>query len=208
MSEKKLGIIIPYRDRLEHLDLFLKNAKIFGDLNYEIIIVEQVEGKPFNRGKLLNIGFDLSKDSCDYFCFHDVDMLPKKIDYSYTQEPLHLACNVPQFSSYYYGGVNMLSKENFININGFSNEFWGWGGEDDDLLKRVYKIGFPIKRRYCEYESLYHKPNGPNHNNYKNNLDRCRKDYDYQSEGLNTLSYEIIDVKEIDYNVKHITVSI
>ena len=29
-----------------------------------------------------------------------------------------------------------LSKLDFKIINGYSNEYWGWGFEDDDLLKR------------------------------------------------------------------------
>ena len=27
-----------------------------------------------------------------------------------------------------------------------SNEYWGWGGEDDDLLKRVRSAGYELKR--------------------------------------------------------------
>ena len=58
MSEK-LAIIVPYRDREEHLSKFLpamKKCDFLDGIDYEIMIVEQEEGKPFNRGKLLNVG--------------------------------------------------------------------------------------------------------------------------------------------------------
>ena len=35
-----------------------------------------------------------------------------------------------------FGGAASFSREHFKLINGFSNKFWGWGGEDDDLYKR------------------------------------------------------------------------
>ena len=31
----------------------------------------------------------------------------------------------------------MLSKESFNLANGYSNSYWGWGGEDDDMYNRV-----------------------------------------------------------------------
>lgn len=34
------------------------------------------------------------------------------------------------------GGVLAMKKEQFETVNGFSNEFWGWGGEDDDMAYR------------------------------------------------------------------------
>lgn len=36
----------------------------------------------------------------------------------------------------YFGGVSGLSKSQFLKINGFPNEYWGWGGEDDDIFNR------------------------------------------------------------------------
>ena len=60
MIKKKIGIIVPYRDRYEHLETF--RAKIIEYLtekkyNFVLIIVEQDNAKLFNRGMLLNIGF-------------------------------------------------------------------------------------------------------------------------------------------------------
>ena len=51
-------IIIPYRDREEHLKYFKNNAiqllkKYIPDI--KIIVVEQAVGKLFNKGKLLEV---------------------------------------------------------------------------------------------------------------------------------------------------------
>jgi hypothetical protein len=35
----------------------------------------------------------------------------------------------------YVGGVICLNREDYIKVNGFSNNFWGWGGEDDDVQR-------------------------------------------------------------------------
>ena len=34
------------------------------------------------------------------------------------------------------GGVLALSKEQLIKTNGYSNLYWGWGSEDDDMSLR------------------------------------------------------------------------
>ena len=41
---------------------------------------------------------------------------------------------LPYFS--YIGGVLAVSREFYKKLNGFSNVFFGWGGEDDDFLMR------------------------------------------------------------------------
>jgi hypothetical protein len=41
-----------------------------------VLIVEQSSELPFNRGALLNIGFELCSGETDYVCFHDLEYLP------------------------------------------------------------------------------------------------------------------------------------
>jgi uncharacterized pyridoxamine 5'-phosphate oxidase family protein len=153
MANKKLGLIVPFRNREEQLDEFkrvivkhLTKHKI----PYEIIIVHQDDAKLFNRGMLLNIGFKRAEElKCDYVIFHDVDMLPMIVDYSYSDIPLHLANEFKkgedrEVFDEYFGGVTLFPSELFKKIDGYSNKYWGWGYEDTDLLYRCRKNNIPL----------------------------------------------------------------
>ena len=212
--DKKLSIIVPYRNREEHLEIFLKTIKErINVTNYDILIVEQDNQKPFNRAKLLNIGFDLKKDESDYFCFHDVDMMPEEADYSYVIKPTHgfhaikhLGYRLSANSN--YGGVNFFNKEDFIKINGYSNEFWGWGGEDNDLLFRVKAKGFPLHRRLGKFDNLLHERAPKNTPEYQKNVERITVLYDYDSDGLNSLEYKLNEEIELEDKVKKVKVDL
>jgi len=144
----KLGIIVPYRNRHEHLAVFNRTISKYlnnTDIDYKIIIVQQDDAKLFNRGMLLNIGFTFAKKyHCDYVVFHDIDMIPLEVDYTYSPNPIHLATDfevettekMRESFDTYFGGVTMFSVEDFEKIDGYSNKYWGWGFEDDDLFLR------------------------------------------------------------------------
>lgn len=144
----KLGIVVPYRNRPEQLEIFKKEIPKFlssvSITDYIVIVVDQIDKKQFNRGKLLNIGFlEAQKHKCDYVIFHDVDMLPVEADYSYSDKPLQMANTFLKDGEFtrtiqrnYFGGVTLFPSSNFIKINGYSNKYKGWGFEDDDLLLR------------------------------------------------------------------------
>jgi len=155
----KLGIIVPYRSRPEQLTIFKKkiHSYLFArSIQYELIIVTQNDFKEFNRGKLLNIGFIKAKElGCNYVCFHDIDMLPVKVDYSYADRPTQLANRFiyevgveRTISDEYFGGVTIFPVEQFEDINGYSNDYWGWGFEDNDLLLRCKEKGIPLGNRF------------------------------------------------------------
>jgi len=38
-----------------------------------------------------------------------------------------------------FGGAEAVNKKQFEKMNGFSNDYWGWGGEDDDISARLAK---------------------------------------------------------------------
>jgi hypothetical protein len=155
---EKLGIIVPYRNRYDHLEEFKKSIVEYLDSNsyknYVIIIVEQDDAKLFNRGMLLNIGFKEAKEQgCDYVVFHDVDMLPINVDYSYSDKPLHLSTDFileegekPRtIFDEYFGGVTLFPIDKFEEVDGYSNKYWGWGYEDDDLRLRCLEKHIPLQ---------------------------------------------------------------
>jgi len=93
-------------------------------------------------------------DGCDYIVWHDIDMIPEDdtCDYSYPGEtPKHIAVQISQ-SDYqlkyqeYFGGAILFTKEQVEATNGYSNDYWDWGMEDDDLFWRCVKEGLVDKQ--------------------------------------------------------------
>lgn len=200
MNNHKLGIIVPFRNRYDHLEIFLKKIKEYLNkwiLNYVIIIIEQDDAKLFNRGMILNIGFTYAKQNkCDYVVFHDVDMIPVDVDYSYSPYPIHMATNfVYDNTNYkretfneYFGGVTMFPVEIFEKINGYSNKYWGWGFEDDDLFWRckvncVSLDEIPLKNVGNDGNVL--KFNGIN------SYVKCQNTFDFNLSGTFLINFDI-----------------
>ena len=212
-EKHKLGIVVPYRNREKNLSIFSPYMNEYlKEYNYEIFIVEQADSGLFNRAKLCNIGFDIGKKDCDYFVFHDVDLVPLEVDYSYRNVPTHLARRLDYlgYKACYptnFGGVTLFDKENFIKVNGFSNDYLGWGGEDDDLRLRCIRSGVLPGVHQGMFKSLPHPEGTPDaglgvgtHKNYQDNSNKFwHFAYDqnnnyYEKEGLTTLEYKLIGI--------------
>lgn len=64
-----------------------------------------------------------------------------------------------------FGGVSSMTVKQFKAVNGFSNTFWGWGGEDDDMYNRLRHVGYYIARyplNIARYTMLSHRKEKPN----------------------------------------------
>lgn len=203
-----MSVIVPYRDRADHLKVFIPSiAKALP--NVPVLVIEQADDRPFNRAKLLNIGAKIAfSNGAKLIITHDVDMIPTK-ETKYAQAHAgHLATAVSQFGGKmpyerYFGGVNVFSKEMFESINGYSNEYWGWGAEDDDMLNRVEQTGaIPYRPEYpnpfLSLEHLHGLSVDGARETHKSNCARMTSGYDTSKEGLNTLTYELVCVMEMD----------
>jgi hypothetical protein len=155
----RIVIVVPLRDRKLHFDVFKTYLK--GKLNgvpHAVVGVEQTDKFLFNRGWLINVGMQFSfqhssLQSAELFVAHDVDMLADSyVDYlKFEPHVSHLANKASQFGyqmpyADYLSGIVVFTRQTFTSINGYSNLFFGWGGEDDDLARRIHARGLKISR--------------------------------------------------------------
>lgn len=151
VDDNTLIVIIPVRDREQQLKEYLQHMiPIFKyqKIDYKIYIVEQVSGKLFNKAKINNIGFlESVKENKDVerYLFNDVDNYPKDKDIIPYKTSLN---SVHHFygDKRWLGGFYTISKTIYEKINGYSNDFWGWGGEDGDFLNRLNVFNIAIDR--------------------------------------------------------------
>jgi hypothetical protein len=164
----RLGIIVPFRKRWHHLWEFIPHYKRRLPQAH-IYVIEQYGTAPFNRAKLLNVGFRHYSHSFTYFAAHDVDMLITKGAEHYLTPPdtvAQLATHCQQFRykmpfAEYMGGVTLFENGFFEMIGGYSNHFWGYGGEDNELYYRVKWFGAQVEYRDGWYQCLHHPPSHP-----------------------------------------------
>lgn len=156
-----LIFIVPYRDRENEKDFFVRHMKeyilkdLIDGIDYKIMIIHQKDNRPFNRGAMRNIGYLIHKKENmesymeDTIIFNDVDTVPYKKDY------LNYQVNEGEVKHYYgmketLGGIVSMKPKEFEKINGYPN-FWTWGGEDNMLLERVKKNNIKINRDQFHY---------------------------------------------------------
>ncbi|XP_029020645.1 beta-1,4-galactosyltransferase 1-like [Betta splendens] len=219
---QKVAIIIPFRNRDEHLKYWLYYLHPIlqrQQLDYGVYVINQDGDQVFNRAKLLNIGFAESLKEYDYNCFvfSDVDLIPMddRNTYKCFSQPRHLSVSMDKFGfrlpyNQYFGGVSSLSKEQYLKINGFPNNYWGWGGEDDDIYNRVVSKGMSISRPSGEVgkcRMIKHdrdKQNDPNPQRF-DRISHTRETM--HKDGINSLSYKVVKVDKFDLFTK-ITVDV
>ena len=178
------SIIIPYRDREEHLEVLLPRLhEKFQGKEYEIIISEQANDDNFNLANTQNVGVQYAKGNI--IILHQVDYYPTDdVSYEIGDQPVLPARkgifvnkdfsyrdinDIPggyrnwstEIDPNFYGGVLVMRKEHWDTVNGINPLYKGWGNEDEDLRERFKWSGFsPVRNEVGTFLCLYHEDNG------------------------------------------------
>ena len=213
-------IVIPFRKREEQLRQYLKEVLplFMKHLNkFKVVVMEQGDDKPFNRGALMNIAFKEYKNKYDYLITNDVDILPTeetvKKYYTMKKDVVRIYCAHQESC----GGICKIKSNVFSRCNGFPSDIWGWGVEDRSLYFRlrtfnilvgdviyppVKLLGNPEDENTKQIKKLFinHRRRQIENQMFRRaNLEK-RKTFYYKS-GLNSLQYTIIQKKEIHKHV-------
>jgi len=181
----KYSIIIPYRNREDHLSILLPRLQdIFKNKDYEIIVSEQDDSDNFRIACVENIGFKFCTG--DIIILHQVDYYPlDDVSYEVNEQSVIPAYkgifvdkdnvslreekDIPggyrnwhnRIDPNFYGGVICIKREDFEKINGLNPLYKGWGNEDEDLRERFKWANIPVKRNNVgTFLCLYHDDNG------------------------------------------------
>jgi xylosylprotein 4-beta-galactosyltransferase len=194
----KYSIIIPYRNREEHLQILLPRLhEIFKNETYEIIVSEQDNDDNFQIACVENIGY--TKSNGEIIILHQVDYYPlddvsyevndtpvlpakrgifldkdNKTERNYDDIPGGYRNWAKEIDPNFYGGVICMKREHYEKINGLNPLYKGWGNEDEDLRQRFVWAGMPVKRNTeGTFLCLYHEDNG----NMDKKDESTRKDF-------------------------------
>ncbi|XP_068627788.1 beta-1,4-galactosyltransferase 2-like [Battus philenor] len=199
------AIIVPYRDKAELLRTFLVHMHSFlrrQHIHYRIYVVEQLDSRPYNRAKLINIGA-ITAINAGYPCLilHDVDMLPLTPAnvYACTKNPRHMWSSNNKFSwrvtkfvlaySNVFGGAIAILAKQFRDINGMSNKYFGVSGEDDDLYERLEAFNLKPCRFDPKISQYFKSPYNPERSWNAKSPELTFTKKGMIEDGLNTLKY-------------------
>ena len=233
----KTILIVPFREnkyqnRAEQLQIFIQHYNAIG---IPILIVTQSDdGRGFNRGALLNIGYDfllrtgVIKERKVYnVIMHDVDLI-FPVDfvekyYGYKKDIIHFGKNVKNYYDYpdFLGGAIQFSPYIYEKINGFPNHIYGWGGEDDALKVRIAEASSDndkivvFRPREEKMDAEIPLGSGQQETQKIDELVAKHKNEDllldemiWKMNGLNTVHYKVLEKRMMTNGVYNIVVDI
>ena len=146
-------------------DVTKQTEKLLASYPFVKYVYSDTRGQFWNRAHAINTGIKLS--SGEIILISDIDLVFRQ-DFISSLNRLSFNKRFYTFKCYYlepninysniteielkntkinYVGLCAASKENLLNISGFDEYYMLWGGEDDDLYKRLESTG-------CEWHQM------------------------------------------------------
>ena len=228
------------RSKQRKLFIELMNALLEPLGGFHIYIITQSDdGEKFNIGKLKNIGFEIaSKGGYDNYIFSDIDAIPDTQLIKYFYKTMKGVYSLARWGTRYKsnnnnmkGGYNAVggynannknkmfmgtligcNKDSFIKINGYPNNLWGWGGEDDILRDRIIRCDVDLQQnedgQIIDMEmkdnktiEMRNKLNQLKNKNLKEPAKREKRELDekhWETNGLNSLIYKVLKTTKVN----------
>ena len=234
LTKKNIAIISCFRDSIDGIRdiqrkhfITIMNNLLYPYCNFKIFIIQQSnDNNSFNIGKLKNIGFKLAYDYSEFdnYIFSDIDTIPNydllPYFFKHNKYPLALGrgtrySNNSKSLTPFIGALCNFNPKTFIKINGYMNNIYGWGKEDDALINRLINsnintIIYPKNGNIIDLET-HITINNKLKTVSKNNIafeKLCEDLHSFKTNGLNSLNYNIIDNIHINNNTSQIHVDL
>lgn len=131
--------------------------------------------------------------------------------HSHTAYQIELSYSTPYRT--YFGGVTAFTDVQYCRCNGMSNKYWGWGGEDDDMLERycahtdvsltcMYSVratnqsSYRLPVQLGRYVMAVHSRDVGNEENANRHVLLKETVNTWRSDGLNNVVYTVLRYKQ------------
>lgn len=222
--EKTYVFVIPYRagprqeERRGQVEAAIKSIQEgftkYGK-QYKIIIVDQANTHPFNRGLLLNIGFlegekldPRNKLYLDFNADYSIDStvpFPKQLEEFDGNGVLDILTfshqEIPRL-----GGASCMGSETFKKINGYPINIFGYGPDDIVIRSRIDKLKVPHIKNDALHKIWIKIKDESNRDDegIPKNFDKLLNEDDMATNGVSACKYIIKGAGEFDNTANNI----
>ena len=202
---------------IKHIEKYMRT--IHPKIRYKLIIIEQNNDQPFNRGFLLNIGFveceKVTSGYIKYYIHHNCDLFPDGLsrpnekqvflDYSYP------GSGVKDLFGYSngLGGICIINKNAFKLINGFPNNCVGWSTEDEIIKQRCENNNININRDK-NYNKGIREENHVRDNSFQksNQINTNDDNINYKRNGLTSILYKCKIKEDSEFKMENVNINL
>lgn len=222
--EEKICFLIPNRGGTHIKEVIENINSVYSEYNKEIVILNQCDDSLFKKGQLYNIGMIETDSEWIALCDNDIIHLNKILLFqTYENAPYLGFTYITQLkitnNQFIKGtkderrsgaGAFLFGKRSdFVNVNGFSNLYVGWGCEDNEMSCRLCgnnDLSVKLKRIPQELGHITH-PRRVVSKIYRDNLNifKSRRNRNVADDGLEQTKYDLISKRQED-NVTYIDV--